>query len=56
MSFFKAHAVWLTTVAVGLVSFLTPSVQAFVAVHPQYAVTVGTIWGVAAAWARSPKS
>jgi len=54
-TFITAHRVWLVTAGVGAVSFLTPSVQHFVGTHPQYAVIVSTLWGVAAAWAKSPK-
>lgn len=55
-NFLWEHRVWLTTAAVGAVSFLTPSINTFVSGHPQYAVVVGTVWGVVAAWAKSPKS
>lgn len=54
-SFLKVHRVWLTTAVVGLVSFFTPSVNAYVSNHPQYAVAVSALWGIAAAWAKSPK-
>jgi hypothetical protein len=55
MNFLKAHKVWLITLAAGGVSFLTPSVNSFVSSHPQYGVAVATLWGVAAAWAKSPR-
>ncbi len=54
MKFLKEHRVWLTTAAVGLISFLTPSVTHFIASHPQYGVAGATLWGVATAWAKSP--
>jgi hypothetical protein len=56
MSFFKTHRVWLITLAAGAVSFLTPSINAFVASHSQYGIGVATVWGIATAWAKSPNS
>jgi hypothetical protein len=53
-TFAKAHWVWISTAMLGLLSFLQPSIQAFVGTHPQYAVAVSTAVGVAAAWAKSP--
>lgn len=53
-NFLITHRVWLITVGAGLVTFLTPSVQGFIAAHPQYAASVGTMWAVAAAWSKSP--
>jgi hypothetical protein len=55
MNFLKAHKVWLAVAVGGLISFLNPSIQAFVASHPQYAVTISTLVGIATAWAKSPK-
>jgi hypothetical protein len=55
VTFFKAHAVWLTTAAVGAVSFLTPAVNQYVGQHPQGTVMLATLWGIAAAWAKSPR-
>jgi 3-deoxy-D-manno-octulosonic-acid transferase len=54
-AFVKAHWVWISTASLGLLSFLQPSIQAFVGTHPQYAVAVSTVVGVAAAWAKSPQ-
>lgn len=54
--FLKAHKVWLFTAVAGLIGFLQPSVTAYIASHPQASVTVGTVWGIAAAWAKSPNS
>ena len=56
MNFVKAHWAWIASAASGVVLFITPSVTAWVATHPSYAVSVGTVWAVAAAWAKSPKS
>ena len=53
-AFVKAHWVWISTATLGLISFLHPSIQAFVGTHPQYAVAVSTAVGVATAWAKSP--
>lgn len=53
-AFVKAHWVWISTGVLGAISFLQPSIQAFVSGHPQYAVAVSTLVGVAAAWAKSP--
>ena len=55
MTFLKAHAVWITTAAAGLIGFLTPSVNAYIASHPGSAVALGTLWGITAAWAKSPR-
>jgi hypothetical protein len=53
-AFVKAHWVWISTGVLGAISFLQPSIQVFVSGHPQYAVAVSTLVGVAAAWAKSP--
>ena len=53
-AFLKSHWVWISTAALGVLSFLNPSIQAFVGGHPQYAVVVSTVVGVATAWAKSP--
>ena len=53
-AFLKSHWVWISTAALGVLSFLNPSIQAFVGGHPQYAVIVSTVVGVATAWAKSP--
>jgi hypothetical protein len=55
-AFLNKHKVWLATIAAGAISFLTPSMQEFIKNHSQYAVVVGTLWGFAAAWAKSPRS
>ena len=54
VNFLKQHKVWLITLAAGAVSFLTPSVNAFIASHSQYAIAGGTLWGIVNAWAKSP--
>lgn len=53
--FLKVHKAWLITIAAGLVGFLTPSVNQYVAAHPQSAVTIASIWAIATAWAKSPR-
>lgn len=53
-NFIKTHKVWLSVAVGGLVSFLEPSIQAFVASHPQYVVAVSTLVGVLASFAKSP--
>jgi len=53
-AFVKAHWVWISAGTLGVISFLNPSIQAFVGTHPQYAVAVSTIVGIATAWAKSP--
>lgn len=55
MTFFKAHATWLASAIAGLVLFLTPSVTAYAAGHPQQGIAVGTVWAIATAWAKSPR-
>ena len=55
MNFLKAHWVWLTSALAALIGFLTPSVNAWVAGHPQYAVAVTGVWTVLAALAKSPR-
>jgi hypothetical protein len=55
-AFVKAHWVWISTAVLGLISFLTPSVQAFVGTHPQYSVAITTAVSIATAWAKSPNS
>jgi hypothetical protein len=54
-NFLLKHKAWLLSTAAGVVAFATPSVTTFVTAHPQYAVSVGTLWAVAAAWAKSPR-
>ena len=56
MNFLKSHWVWIATALAGAISALTPMVTQFVSAHPQYSVTVMALWGVATAWAKSPKS
>jgi hypothetical protein len=56
MNFLNTHRVWLITLAAGLVSFLTPSVNTFVTSHSQYGIAIATVWGIATAWAKSPRS
>jgi hypothetical protein len=53
-AFLKTHWVWISTAVLGLVSFLNPSIQAYVGSHPQYAVAISTGVGVLTAWAKSP--
>lgn len=53
--FIQAHWVWITSATLGTISFLKPSLQAFVSAHPQYSVAVATAISVAAAWANSPR-
>ena len=55
MNFLKTHKVWLVTLAAGAVSFLTPSVNSYVASHSQYGIAVATMWGIATAWSKSPR-
>jgi hypothetical protein len=55
VNFLKAHKVWLAAAVGGLISFLHPSIQAFVVAHPQDAVAVGTVVSIATAWAKSPR-
>jgi hypothetical protein len=54
MKWIKAHFAWFVPLATLAVSFLTPSVAALVAAHPQYATTLGAAWGVLAALTKSP--
>jgi hypothetical protein len=55
MQFLNAHRAWLITLGVGAVGFLTPSVTAYVTTHPQAGIAVATVWGIATAWAKSPR-
>ena len=41
-SWWATHLTWIGL----LVSFLTPSVNAFVSAHPSVAVTIGAAWGI----------
>jgi hypothetical protein len=54
-NFLIAHKAWLSVVALGAISFLTPSINAFVTSHPQYSIAISTVVGFVAAWAKSPK-
>jgi len=54
VKFLNAHKVWLSAAALGLLSFLHPSIQAFVGTHPQYTVAIATAVSVATSWAKSP--
>lgn len=56
MSWWNAHYVWLGTVLSGLIMFAIPSMNAYLANNPHVSVLVVTLWGVACAWAKSPKS
>ncbi len=53
--FISGHWVWITSACAGLVLFLTPSVNAYIASHPQNAVAVGGVWAVVNALAKSPR-
>jgi hypothetical protein len=55
LNWLKTHKVWLGTALSGLIVFFTPSMNQWLSAHPQQAVTLGTLWAVAAAWAKSPK-
>jgi len=48
------HWVWISAAILGAVSFLNPSIQAFVSGHPQYAVAITTGVSILTAWAKSP--
>lgn len=55
MKFLAAHKVWLITLVAGGIGFLTPSVNAYVGSHAQTGIAIATVWGIATAWAKSPR-
>lgn len=52
----KKYGPSLITAAAGVVTFLSPAVQAFAAGHKAYSIPVLTLWGIALHWAESPRS
>lgn len=55
MNFIKAHKTWMVSAVGGIILFLTPSVNAYIAAHPGAAIGMGSLWAIATAWARSPR-
>jgi hypothetical protein len=55
MTWVKKHWPWLTTLAAGAIVFLDPSVQSYAGAHGAASTAITTLWGVALAWARSPR-
>jgi hypothetical protein len=55
MNFLKTHRVWISSAVAGVILFLTPSVTAYFAAHPQVGVAGATAWAIATAWAKSPR-
>jgi hypothetical protein len=55
MTWVKKHWPWLTTLAAGAIVFLDPSVQSYAGAHGAAATAITTLWGVALAWAKSPR-
>jgi hypothetical protein len=55
-NFIKKYWPSVVTAATGVVTFLSPSVQAFAADHKAYSIPVLTLWGILLHWAQSPKA
>jgi len=55
-SMFKKYWPSLVTVVASVVTFLSPSVQAFAGGHKAYSIPVLALWGLCLHWAQSPRT
>ena len=56
MQILKRYWPSIATAAAGLLTFLTPSVQAYAAQHAAYSVPLLTVWGVVLHHLPSPRA